>query len=244
MKTNLQILLSSCIALLALTACHSTPKDLAFASREEQDVQLFHQESRTIKLNQPNQAGMTWNIDDTEVATISPEGVIMGGLLGKTSFHVTLNGKTLTGSVTVKPKYSSYIEPLFGEKISRKMVEAYEKEQKRTFYKEMLFGADQQLLIYKSEGTPVKRITYIYLPAKDQILQAMVELQSKDVYNEIHIAEFLSERYHFVKKDTEGMKDINNNPSSIYQRGKVVLKDRQVGGAPVIAYQFAEEKAN
>lgn len=164
--------------------------------------------------------------------------MVKAGLVGTTDYIVTQGEEELRGTIVVKPLVETIVEPLFiPYKTTREMVEKYEK---REFSKEILFGVDDVLLVYKGEKEEIKNVIYIYNQTKNYVKQVIVTLASTENYTDLKVLDFLKERYRFIKYDEE-LTDPLGSPCPIFNRDGKVVKPTFVMGAPAIFYQESED---
>ncbi len=223
-----------------LTSCkENLQKKLSFKHSGDNNIVLHHADQYKIEIDNPLKEKLEWEVADTTIAHIAEEGVAIGRLIGKTTFRVKTSTQLLTGDITTEPRHFDIVESLFNKKIDKQMINTYEIDHKRSFYKEMEFTDNLILIIYKAEGN-IDRVVYIYDTERNEVQQAMLEFADKKSYDTVPVREFFSERYFYIGTSKD-LVDINGKPSSLYQRDYIIVKDRAIGGKPVLAYQFIEE---
>lgn len=123
---------------------------------------------------------------DTNVAKVSPDGVITGVRVGTTKITANAEGATASCDVTVNPKSSLYREPLFVASASRDQIKYYEK---RALNKET-FDA----LIYNGENFDVDAVVYLV----DAIYNGSAVLLNSTPGIMENAYDFLEERYPYL----------------------------------------------
>lgn len=212
--------------------------EFAFKTPEEASLTLHHGETHFLQFSGRDQNSLDFSVEDTLVAKIASDGLVTGGLVGTTAFTVKQGNESLKGAVEVEPRVETIVEPIFiPRKTTRKMVEQYEK---RKFSKEIPFGVDDVLLLYKGDRDEVKNIIYIHNTTSDYVKQAIVTLNSVENYTALKTLDFLKERYKLIKIDSE-LTDPLGNPCPIFARNGKIVKPAFMMGAPAILYQEADE---
>lgn len=195
-----------------------------------------------LKLISNAKEGVTWQVGDTTVAVIDvSQTALTGRLLGQTKLIATKGNESDTVVIRVKPQFTDWVEPLYGEGKANTAtaVSDYEKMVGRTFFKRLDYTDDQYIMIYTgAESNKVKRSCYIMSAEADTVMQAWFEPRFEADQLEqtkAGIKSFLTERYFNVTPAGE-------TKYEVYRRGWAVVKPTVIGGALNIQYQDARRK--
>lgn len=225
----------------AMASCSSEDekKGLEFKTPGQDSVALFHNDTHQLEFNGRDGSALVITVKDTLVAKISPEGMITAGLVGKTQYTITQGSSTLKGIIEVKPRYTSFAEPLYEPKsTTRKAVFDYEK---REYKYSMPFGETDSLIVFKDKTEGLANALYIYHTPKDYMKQAIITFKTAEAFKKHNVVEFLKERYPFVGY-SKVLTDVDEKPAPMFQKGKKIIKAAVSMGQPAIFYQDVDEE--
>ena len=173
-----------CLTCVSFTACGGDDGGSSSPSLDKTSLSLYVDETSILKYSEGN---CSWSSENPLIAEVK-DGVVTAKRVGTTTIHAN----NLTCTVTVKPKYTSYIEPYMGWGSSKSVVKS--KMSGYTFKKE-----DTTSLTYNGKG----RVEgYVYLFENASLKTSAMYVS---IYNLSVLTDFLLERY--VAVDMEKKSD-------------------------------------
>ena len=183
-KTSLWGFILLCLTSICFTACGGDDEGSSSPSLDKTSLSLYVDETSILKYSEGN---CSWLSDNSLIAEVK-DGVVTAKHVGTTTIHAN----NLTCTVTVKPKYTSYVEPYMGWGSNKSVVKSYMSGY--TINKE-----ETNSIAYVGKG---RVQTYVYLFENGLMKSSAMQISLLNLYD---ITDFLLERY--VVLDTEKKSD-------------------------------------
>lgn len=182
------------MTVLAITGCSKDDK----LTLSTNTLSLYSKDTEQITASEQS----TWSSEDEFVASVSENGIVKGGHVGKTIIKATSENGEAKCAVEVKPKYNTYTEPILEFGASKATIKAKES---RTLESEIATR-----LTYKPDKSTIKSVAYAF--ENGAMIGAGVMLNTASA---MEAADFLIERYLVISAGSGNIIGLmlNNLPS-------------------------------
>lgn len=217
-KTIFALLNFIVIASLSFTSC-SKDDDEEPLNISKQSVNMVHGDTITITTNQK----ATFSSSNTFVATVSDNGKIEAKHVGQAVISASANGQIKQCTVTVKPVYNLYEEPILDFTLSKADILAKEKRTLEIDRDTALTYTDKKtyLMVYSFDKSTSKLKSATYGIPNISYVQSEV------------LADFLLERYQAI--DVRGTESYFINSDSVNDATMLVQMSLKVSKTEVDA---------